>query len=300
LVVRARRGYANPTGKAPAPVKSELTAELRDALQSPLPVSGLTMKVFAAPFKGVQPNASVLLGIELRGRDLRPQEGAKVDLTFIAADAKGKIRASSKDSVTLNLKPETKAKVEQTGIRLLRRMDIPPGRYQLRVAAHDTAGGAVGSVSYSIEIPDFYKSPLTMSGLVMTSPSAAQLPTVQTDAELREVLPASPGATRTFAQNEEIALFTDVYDNEVSTPHKVDITTTITADEGRVVFKNDEERSSSDLGGKRGGYGYTARIPLKDLSPGLYVLKVEARSRLGDGVTASRQVQINIEPARAQ
>ena len=64
LTVRARRGYANPTGKAPVPVKSELSAELRDSLQSPLPLSGLAMKVFAAPFKGVAPNASVLLGVD--------------------------------------------------------------------------------------------------------------------------------------------------------------------------------------------------------------------------------------------
>jgi hypothetical protein len=39
-------------------------------------------------------------------------------------------------------------------------------------------------------------------------------------------------------------------------------------------------------------------VPLKDLAPGPYVLKVEARSRLGDGITAGRQVQITIEPPR--
>ena len=44
--------------------------ELLEALNSPLPVSGLTMRVFAAPFKGAAPNASVLLGVEMRGRDL--------------------------------------------------------------------------------------------------------------------------------------------------------------------------------------------------------------------------------------
>ena len=39
--------------------------------------------------------------------------------------------------------------------------------------------------------------------------------------------------------------------------------------------------------GATGGYGYTARIPLTELAPGLYVLNVEARSRLGDHVSAS-------------
>ena len=57
LTVRSRRGYANPTGKIPTPAKTTLSPELRDTLESPLPVSGLGMKVFAAPFKGTAPNA---------------------------------------------------------------------------------------------------------------------------------------------------------------------------------------------------------------------------------------------------
>ena len=66
------------------------------------------------------------------------------------------------------------------------------------------------------------------------------------------------------------------------------------ADDGRELFKHDDERASSELGGGKGGYGYTTRIPLKGLSPGLYVLKVEARSRLGKGATASREVQFRV------
>jgi VWFA-related protein len=299
LVVRARRGYANPSGKPPAPSKSDLSTEIQDALGSPLPISGLGMKIFVAPFKGVAPNASVLVGVELRGRDISTDANAKIELSTFAVDAKGKIKASTKDNVTLNLKPETKERIEQMGLRALRRIDIPPGRYQVRVAAHDANGGAVGSVIYDLEVPDFYQQPLAMSGLVLTSPSAAALPTVNPDADLRQVLPGSPAAARSFPQNEEIALFADVYDNNVSTPHKVDIVTTVTADDGRVVFKNEEERSSEDLGGKRGGFGYTTRIRLEDIDPGSYVLKVEARSRLGDGVAASRETEFTVtEPKR--
>ena len=65
-----------------------------------------------------------------------------------------------------------------------------------------------------------------------------------------------------------------------------------------MLFKTDEERDSTELGGKRGGYGYTTRVPLKDLAPGHYVLKVEARSRLGDTPPVAREVQFTVEPAR--
>jgi hypothetical protein len=298
LTVRARKGYAAPTGKeasvAPPKAGSTITPEAREALQSPLPISGLTMQVFAAPFKGMAPNASVLLGIELSGKDLRLAPGDKVQLSYYAMDAKGKLQGGSTETVTLNLRPETRIVVEQSGVRTLTRLQIPPGRYQLRVAAADVSGGKVGSVLYDLDVPDFTKAPFSMSGLVLTSPASSRLPTVRPDLELKEMLPGAPAGTRVFPLNDEIALFAEIYDNAGASPHKVDITTTLTSDEGKVMFKTDETRDSSDLQGKSGGYGYAARVPLKDLPAGLYVLKVEARSRLGQSPTADRQVQLRI------
>ena len=171
---------------------------------------------------------------------------------------------------------------------MLNRLDLPPGKYQLRIAAHDPAGGNVGSVQYDLEVPDFAKAPFSMSGLVLTSGAGAALPTVKADEQLKPMLPAPPVALRAFPQNDEIALFTEVYDNSGTTPHKVDIVTTVTTDEGKVMFKTDEVRDSADLGGKRGGYGYTTRMPMKDLALGSYVLKVEAKSRLGKTRRRSR------------
>ena len=298
--VRFRRGYANATGKPPAPAKADVSAELLEALRSPIPISGLGMKVFAAPFKGVAPNASVLMGVELRGRDLATAANGKIDLAFSAVDAKGKMKASSHDSLTLNLRPETRTRVEQTGIRLLNRMDVPPGRYQLRVAAYDTNGGAVGSVLYDLDVPDFSKARVAMSGLVITSATAGAVVTAKPDVELRTLLPGPPSAARTFAQNDQLAIFADVYDNDVTPVHKVDIAMSLTADEGRVVFKNDEEHTTADLAGKPGGFGFGTTLSLADFDPGLYVLKVEARSRLGTDVMASREVQIRITPPEGQ
>ena len=300
LTVRSRRGYANPSGKIPTPAKTTLSTELRDTLESPLPVSGLAMKVFAAPFKGTAPNASVLLGVELRGRDITTEANSVLELAVFAVDVKGQVKASNRETLALNLKPDTKMRVEQSAIRLLSRLNMPTGRYQLRIGARDQSGGALGSVLYDLEIPDFEKIPLSMSGLVLTSAASSQVPTARADTDLRQVLPGPPVASRTFPQNDQIAFFTDVYDNDVSAVHKVDLTASLTSDDGRVVFKNAEERSTSDLAGKKGGFGYGGQITLTDYPPGLYVLKVEARSRLGANATTSREVQITIVPPDSQ
>jgi VWFA-related protein len=299
VTVRARRGYVTPK-KADPPktnAKDVRTPEIREAIDSPLPVSGLTMRVFAAPFKGTAPNASVVLGVELRGKDLKLQANDRIQMSYVAIDANGKVKGGNTDAVTMtNLKAATKERIEETGLRMLNRLDLPPGRYQLRVAAHDSAGGNVGSISYDLDVPDFAKAPFSISGLVMTSPSSAAVPTVRADEQLKPVLPGPPVAVRAFPQNEELALFAEVYDNAAATPHKVDIGTTVTTDEGRVLFKTEEPRDSADLGGKSGGYGFTTRIPLKDLPPGNYVLTVSAKSRLGATAAAERQVRLVVTP----
>jgi VWFA-related protein len=300
LTVRARRGYlAAKTKAAPRTTKTttgpSASPEVLELLNSPLNVSGLTMHLFAAPFKGTAPNASVLLGVELSGRDLTLAPNSKIELSYMAVDAKGKTYGAKTDSLTMNLRPETRSRVLQTGFRMLNRMDLPPGRYQLRVAAHDL-GGPVGSVLYNIEIPEYSKLPFSMSGVLLTSLSGASMITARPDEETRTILPAPPIAQRTFPQNDEIALFVEIYDNGNTAPHKVDVATLIRSDEGRVFFKNEEERDSTELQGKRGGYGYTARIPLTGLEPGPYVLTVEARSRLGRENAASRQVRVIVGP----
>jgi VWFA-related protein len=296
VVVRGRKAYVTPKkpDAAKTSAKDTRTPAVRDALDSPLPVSGLSMQVFAAAFKGTAPNASVLLGVEMSGRDLRLAQNDQLQLSYLALDAQGKVRGGNTDGITLSLRPETRTRIEQSGMRILNRIEVPPGRYRIRIAAHDIGGGSVGSVLYDLDVPDFSKTPIGMSGVVLTSASAAQRPTVRADEQLRTVLPAPPVGARTFPQNDEIALFAEVYDNSGNTPHKVDITSTITTDEGKVLFNAAEERDSSDLGGKSGGYGYSARVPLKDIPPGRYVLTVSAKSRMGQNPSVQRQVRITV------
>ena len=43
-----------------------------------------------------------------------------------------------------------------------------------------------------------------------------------------------------------------------------------------------EERSSTDVQGRSGGYGFAARLPLDGVEPGLYVLHVEGQPRIGE------------------
>jgi hypothetical protein len=85
-----------------------------------------------------------------------------------------------------------------------------------------------------------------------------------------------------------------VYDNETRAPHRVAIVTRVVADDGRVLFTAEDERASEELQGRKGGYGYTTTIPLAKLTPGRYVLRVEAQTLLVNGTKASRELEFRI------
>jgi VWFA-related protein len=301
LRVRSRNGYRSKVGPAPDPEMPggrPTSPELRDTLSSPLPISGLTMHVFAAPFRGTTDKNSVLLGVDAVGSDINLSDKNSLELSYIAMDGKRTMVAGHNDRLNLNLRADTKTRAQQTGIRILNRLDLDPGRYQLRVASRDSMGGAVGSVTWDLEVPDFGKDPLAMSGVVLTSVTSSTWPTGKADAQMRQVLPAQPTALREFPRDDELALFAEVYDNRVATPHQVEITSTVLTPEGRVLFKTQEDRSSVELAGaSRGAYGYSARIPLRDVPPGDYVLSVRARSTLNSDI--ERRLAFTVEDQNA-
>jgi VWFA-related protein len=302
LEVKARKGYTAPRGKLTSDKKVEASAgtskELRDALDSPLQVSDLKLAIFAAPLKGPGSKAAVAIVTQIVARDMTFVEkdgkfSNALEISYVAVDKQGKVAAGNRDSIAMALKRDTYERVLQAGFRVQSRLELPPGSYQLRVAARE-GGGRAGSVHYDLLVPDFGKEPVAMSGLVLSSVAAGGVPTAGEVAELGKALPTPPTTERTFSANDELAVLAEIYDNQGAQPHAMDITATLKAD-GRVsVFTNTERRSSKELGGGKGGYGYTARIPLTDLAAGLYVLRVEAKSSLGDTAAVAREVQLRI------
>ncbi len=145
-----------------------------------------------------------------------------------------------------------------------------------------------------LQVPDFAKQDLVMSSLMLTSPRAAAVPTPRPDEQFKDVLPAPPTTNREFTRDEELATFIEVYDNQTKTPHRVEIKTTVIADDGTVAFTASEERKSEEIGPSGGGYGHTAKVPLKNLAPGRYVLRVEARALVSNGATAAREVEFRL------
>jgi VWFA-related protein len=302
LQVRARSGYIAPRGRAPqTPTPSSgINAAVSEAVGSPLPVSAVPMKVFAAPFKGTAPNAAVALAVEIDVSkfDFVEKDGTfveKLDVVNAATDANGKVFPGERQTANLALKPDTYQRMKSRGFRVVSQVDLPPGRYQVRIAAGNAAGKA-GSVVFDLDIPDFTKEALTMSGIAITSASASETPTIRPKDPLRDYLPGPVTATREFPRSDTLALFGEIYENARDTAaHSIDIKTELRGDDGRVIRATSEQRSSGELQGKSGGYGFTSQVPLADLTPGLYVIHVTAQSTLNPRPSVSKDVQIRVK-----
>ena len=317
LRVSARRGYASPRGRTPAERKRDedtrrardarrgavnnTSPELRDALNAPLQQSGLTLTVQAAPFRNTQKEASVALAIEFDGATLPftpPDSGGlatnTIEVSFFGIDQNGRAQRSTRSQFNLTLRPESFTRVKTGGLRVNHRLLLEPGRYQIRVGARETVGSRAGTVFYDLQVPDFRKEPMMLSGVLITAASANAAMTAMPDPAAPKLLKGPAVGRRTFARNDTLTVFAEIYDNSSSRqPRQIDTAVSLVSESGQEVFGARETVPNPGDAAHWTAYGLTRDIALKDIAPGRYLLKVEAQAR-GSSSPAARETLITI------
>jgi VWFA-related protein len=304
LTVVARRGYPSPSGKTATERKqdalerwardrrsgaaNDTSPELRAALNSAVQQPGLTLSVQAAPFKGAAKDASVALTVELDGAQLEFAQQPNglfadtLEVSFFALNEDARAQRGTRAALNLAVRPDTYQRVKTQGVRLNSRTAMAPGRYQIRVGARNPVSGRSGTVFYDVVVPDFTREPLMMSGLLLSSisPAASEVLTPQRDPAAEKLLGAPATTRRTFTQLETLAWMTEIYDNARKLPRTIDVSVRLVDEAGREAFGSRDVLKNNETGAAAWQtFGYTGRIPLKDISPGRYLLRVEAQDR---------------------
>jgi len=300
LEVRARRGFMPPDPKTVAETraieaKAGTSPALRAALNKPLPVGDLPFRVFAAPFRTSRAEGSLFLALEFDGRALKFQErdgrfNERIEVSIVAADERARVQGGDRQEFDLRLQPQTHERVSRTGVRLLSRLPLPPGRYQIHVGAFEATGGTTGTVPYDVEIPDYGKSPFTLSGVLVTSTRAEDMVTPNPDPTLKDLLPAMPVATRQFSAADTITTYAEVYSSARDAGAVTLDSTILDGRDGRKVLEATDRRVPQ---GADVGQGFTTSLRLAGLPAGPYILRVEARSANG-GHSARRDIPIEV------
>jgi VWFA-related protein len=295
--VRARSGYVASGTKSEstrAGTDAEMPPGLRDALIGAVPVSGLPLAAHTAAFKGPGDKTSLLVTVEYGSPafDNLASDSSRLVASAIAVEPGGKVAASDQSTIALNVRPETRQAMRAGGFRTHSRLELAPGRYQIRVAALLGDTGLVGSVHEDVDVPDLSAPPFAMSGVVMTSVDAGLIPTAHLDDRMREVLPAPPTTSRAFRHDGAIALFAEVYEHGSAPKHDVTMATRVHDNGGRVVFERDDVRTANELKKSKGGY--SLQISLRQFPPGDYVLQLQAESREAGSKPAAREIAFRV------
>jgi VWFA-related protein len=284
MTVRSRAGYY--WARTETQAKTASMSHLDRALGGLLPSPDIRMQVAAAPFAALgRPGATVALVVALT-QPAGP-EGSRVkeqiDLAVSAYDIYGKAKASKRDGFDLTLRPGP----DEVAYEVLSQLDVKPGRYQLRIAAHDMARGKVGSVFYDLEVPDFSKGRVALSGLVLSATPAHPM---ATPAQLASLLPVVPTTLRAFTTSSRVEVFVRVYQNDKA-PSPVALVTNVTNDQGVVVFDATETLAAGRF--EAGAADHRVELPVSRLTPGAYLLRLEAKAP--NRAAAGRAVPFRIE-----
>jgi VWFA-related protein len=294
-LVSFRKEYtaASPPKTKSSTPESDVIGLLTDAMTSPLPLSGLPFRFTAIPHRGLGKNANLELLMEFEKDTLKfRRNGDTYDNTLyvsIAAITKaGKSAAEERRAIELKLKADTYQRVNRSGVRVLRQLDVSPGTYSVHVAVSDAVERKQGSVHVDVDAPDFTGGSLALSGVALTAATGVAAYAVGAD-DFARALPAAPTAQRVFSSGDTLAVLLEVYDNDRTSSHTIDLRLTVKAADGHAVFEKNDE-AMVDAKEARTAMSYRSTVPLLGWTAGAYVLTVEGISRVGNATPVSRVI----------
>jgi hypothetical protein len=154
---------------------------------------------------------------------------------------------------------------------VLSRLDLRPGRYQLRIAANVGSLSTGGSLYHDVDVPDFSRAPVALSGLIL---SAEPRPVVAPADALKSILPVVPTSRRTFVTTDRVTVFTRVHQGGKAPIAPVRLRLTLRNASNVQVAEQWHEVDPSHFTTARFA-DVVLDVPIARLLPGQYLLTVE-------------------------
>ena len=283
LEVRARSGYYAPKAEDLQRRATRPPSPVAEAISGLLPKRDLPMQLavasFAVPSKR-EAGVALVTAVRQRVDTGMMKVVEKVELSVYAYNNDGKLVTSQGFKADVTMRPGVTGEV---AYELLSRLDLRPGRYQLRFGANVPRLEAAGSVYYDIDVPDYSEAPLSLSSMVLSAtPSVMSAPKDR----LKTLIPVVPTARRDFVANSKVTAFIQVYQGGREKKEYVDLDVNILDSKGENVFHSLHEIAPDRFATR--GADYQLELPMERLAPGAYLLSIEASTRSD---TARRDVR---------
>jgi hypothetical protein len=280
--VRTRRGYVE--GRTAGPTTM---AGTNPALGRLIPASQLGLGLWAAPAVSDPAGAhavALMVEVELPLQGAPPVE--RLSVSYSIVDMSGKERATGKQDLTVS--PPRGGPGDGGYIAEMKAVaNLPPGRYDIRVAAHAVERNRRGGLIGDVVVPDFAKDALSTSGVFVGEISKG--PAVTGD-PLARLLSVAPTTDRSFAAASQVVAAMRVY--QAKQPAAVVTVKAVILDaKDKAVFENSTKLEPGPFTAD-GFADYRLPLPLDKLGPGAFVLRLEA-SRSG-ATTVKRDVRFGV------
>jgi VWFA-related protein len=301
LEVRTRKGYYAPTAKERKAMTTPLRG-LEASIAAALPKSDFPMDVSVAPFAGANRKAelAVVLAVmqpadasrresrrplDMLGRAFNPENMREpVDVMIRSFNPEsGKALGTWRHRMHLLWNPTDAAFGHY---EVMSRVPVTSGRYELRLGLQ-TGDGRTASVYTYVEVPDFARESLSLSGLVL---SATPSPRMAPKDAFAGLIPVAPTARRVFQETDRVTAFLRVYQGGSRPLVPVTITTRLVDSTNAPVgdgVRNVDVTSFSKARSFDNRFDLPVRLPR-----GEYLLSADVAA---GGKTAQRMLRFRVE-----
>lgn len=309
LTVRVRKGFfdvdppervvTKDTKNSPTPPKpTSAPAKLRESIMAPYPERGLPILLSADYYDIVDKGPILSTAIQVPGEFLvfgEQPDGkvqAVIDLSAVYYDEKGVPKSNFIERIVTTAPDLESAKNYSHDITFTYPAKLPPGLYQVRVAARDDKSGRIGSAHAWLEIPDLAKKKLTMSTLLLGERTQAMMKNVSDPGGTN---PVALSASHRFERQSTLRFLLFAYNTTVSqADQKPDVAVQVQViRDNQPVITTALRKVTTEGVLDLARLPYAAEIPLSELLPGRYLLQVSLIDRVSKQST-TRQTHFDV------
>ena len=289
--------------------KQDREQELQDQLASDLPATDIAVYMDAMYFRLDANRFYMPVSLVVPGSQIPFVQGGdkdKATLDIIGAvldDAKrpvGRVR----DTVKLNLDPSLQAR--QKNIQYTTSFNLPPGKYEIKFVVRENQTGQMGSFIADFTLPDFKKSPLKLSSIVLAS---QREPSKKDDPLVRNGQEYVPNISHVFRQDQHMYLLYEIYDpaqeksagnTPKGTKPGVSVLSSLELIQGSAkVYETPIVQAKSVNVEGRGAVSVELDVPLSGLKPGSYICQLNVIDDAAGSFAFPRFAVLVRQPAAA-
>jgi hypothetical protein len=211
----------------------------------------------------------VALGVRESKEETATRLPEHIEIFSGAFDREGRSPGWLRQSVDVGPSQASSGTLQYDAVSVLH---LRPGAYEIRVATEHREAARTGSVYAFVEVPDFAKEPLSMSGVVLGGGSTTL---VTPTADFGDLLPFVPTSRRVFARTETVPVFARVYQGGEDAMRPMAVRARVVDAAAKGVFAGTTTLPLEEFDANRSA-PFRLDVPLTRMVPGEYLLTLEA------------------------